>query len=226
MGEHDGHRNRLRQRFLKDGLDHLTDDQVLELLLFYAMPRRDTNPLARKLLAHFGSLSAVLDASYHELMEVEGMGEQTATLVHLVTPISRRYLMGRSQQNKIITSTQICGEYLLPYFYGSKDELIYLLCLDAKKKVLLCRLLQHGSIHSASFSIRNAVSTAMSCNATFVVLAHNHTSGVALPSQADITTTQYLREAMQALDIILIDHIIVADNDFVSMAENGYFLRP
>jgi len=226
MGEHDGHRNRLRRRFLKDGLDPLTDDQVLELLLFYAMPRKDTNPLARKLIAHFGSLSAVLDASHHELMAVEGVGEQTAALIHMINPISRRYLMGRSQQNTVVASTQACGEYLLPYFYGAKDEMVYLLCLDAKCKVLLCRLLQHGSIHSASFSTRSAAAAAINCNATSVVLAHNHTSGIALPSQADIATTQELRTTLRALDVILVDHIIVADNDFVSMAENGYFLDP
>ena len=90
--------------------------------------------------------------------------------------------------------------------------------------MLLCKLLQHGSIHSASISIRNAAAAAMSCNATSVVLAHNHTSGVALPSHADVATTNQLREALGALDIMLIDHIIVADNDYVSMAENGFFL--
>ena len=226
MGEHDGHRSRLRQRFLKNGLDPLTDDQALELLLYYAMPRKDTNPLARKLIAHFGSLSAVLDAPVHELMGVEGVGEQTATLISLVTPLSRRYLIGRSNQGDVVSSTQACGEYMLPYFFGSREEMVYLLCLDAKCRVLLCKLLQHGSIHSASFSIRNAAAAAMSCNATSVVLAHNHTSGVALPSHADVATTKQLREALSALVINLVDHIIVADNDYVSMAENGFFLYP
>ncbi len=224
MGEHDGHRERLRQRFLKHGLDTLSDDQVLELLLFYAVPRRDTNALARQLLAHFGSLAAVLEATPRELKAVAGIGENAALLLNLITPVARRYLLNRSEAGIILPSTQACGEYLLPYFFGAQEECVYLLCLDAKCKVLACRLLQTGSINSAGFSIRKAVETAMDCNASSVVLAHNHTSGVALPSEADYESTQRLKAALEPLDILLADHIIVADNDFVSLADNGFFL--
>lgn len=223
MGEHDGHRERLRQRFLKHGLDAMTNDQVLELLLFYAVPRRDTNALARKLLAHFGGIAAVLEAPLQELKTVAGIGENAAILLQLITPLARRYLLSRSEDGAILTSTQACGDYLLPYFFGAKEELVYLLCLDGKCKVLACRLLQTGSVNSAGFSIRKAAETTMSCNASSVVLAHNHTSGVALPSQADLDTTQRLKDVLEPLGILLADHIVVADNDFVSMADNGFF---
>lgn len=223
MGEHDGHRDRLRQRFLKYGMDVLPDDQVLELLLFYAVPRRDTNALARKLLAHFGTIAAVLEAPMQELKAAGGLSDNAAVLLQLMTPLARRYLLSRTQDSTVLASTQACGEYLLPYFFGAKEELVYLLCLDGKCKVLACRLLQTGSVNSASFSIRKAAEAAMACNASSVVLAHNHTSGVALPSHADLETTQRLRDALEPLGILLADHVVVADNDFVSMADNGFF---
>ena len=225
MREHNGHRERLRQWFLKHGLDNMTDDQVLELLLFYALPRRDTNALARKLLENFGSIAAVLEAPLQELENVGGIGENAAVLLHLISPLSRRYLLSRMEKGAILTSTQACGSYLLPYFFGAKEELVYLLCLDGKCKVLSCRLLQTGSVNSAGFSIRKAAEAAMACNASSVVLAHNHTSGVALPSQADLETTRRLQSALAPLGILLADHIIVADDDFVSMADNGFFLK-
>ena len=222
MGEHDGHRERLKQRFLNHGLDALPDDQVLELLLFYALPRRDTNPLARQLLQHFGSIAAVLDAPLQELKAVGGIGDSAAALLLLINPLSRRYLLSRSSKGTVLNSTHACGEYLLPYFFGATEELVYLLCMDARCRVLGCRLLQRGNITSASFSLRKAAEIAMSLNASSVILAHNHTSGVALPSQADFETTRRLRDALEPLDILLADHIVVADNDFVSMADSGY----
>ena len=221
MGEHDGHRDRLRKRFLTHGLDVLQDHEVLELLLFYALPRKDTNDLARKLLKHFGSISAVLEAPLSELKAVGGIGDNAAVLLHLVTPLSRRYLLSRNDKGICLSTTQACGEYLLPYFFGASEELVYILCLDAKCKVLACRLLHTGSVNSAAVSLRKAAEIAISCNATSVVLAHNHPSGLALPSKADQETTILLKNTLEPLEILLIDHIIVADHDFVSMADNG-----
>lgn len=221
MGEHDGHRGRLKERFLTQGLDALEDEQVLELLLFYALPRRDTRPVARKLLDYFGSIAGVLEAPLAELKTVAGIGDGAAALLELINPLCRRYLLSRANKGELLVSTQACGEYLLPYFFGSTEELVYLLCLDARCRVLGCRLLQQGSINSASFSLRKAAEVALASGASSVVLAHNHTSGVALPSQADFETTRVLRNALAPLDILLADHIIVADNDFVSMADSG-----
>ena len=170
MGEHDGHRDRLRKRFLEQGMDVLQDDQVLELLLFYALPRRDTNDLARKLLKHFGSIAAVLEAPLQELKTVGGIGESAAVLLHLITPLARRYLLSRVSPGVVLTSTQACGEYLLPYFFGATEELVYLLCLDGRCRVLACRLLQRGGINSASFSLRKVAEVAISSHASSVVL--------------------------------------------------------
>lgn len=221
MEDHSGHRDRLRKRYLKRNLDVLTDDQALELLLFYAIPRTDTNPIARRLIDHFGSFTAVLEASPQELMEVDGIGESAATLLSMITPFGRRYMLSRNKPGTVLTTTQMCGEYLAPYFFGAKTEKVYLLCLDAQCKVLHCKLLEEGTVNSANFSIRKAVEAAFSANATSVVLAHNHTSGLAVASHADCSTTHELKRALEPLDIHLNDHIIVTDGSFISLAECG-----
>lgn len=223
MGDHDGHRERLRKRFLKDGMDVLQDDQVLELLLFYALPRQDTNALARRLLKQFGSMAAVLDAPMEALKEVSGIGENAAVLLHLITPLARRYQLSRLEVGQVLLDTQSCGAYLSPFFFGAKAETVYLLCLDAKCKVLGCKKLQEGSVNMAGFSLRKAAEIAINTNATSVVLAHNHTNGMAIPSKTDVETTLELKRILEALGVCLVDHIIVADNDFVSLADNGLF---
>lgn len=220
---HTGHRARLKAQFLQSGLDALTDIQVLELLLFYANPRRDTNPIAHRLLNQFGSLSAVLDAPPELLGKVNGVGENAALLLHLVPCVCRRYLIDRASYEQVLDSTEKAGAFLVPYFFGARDEMVYLLCLDAKCKVLDCRMLSVGGVNTASVSVRKIVEAALACNATSVVLAHNHTSGIALPSREDEATTRQIRTALDAVGILLADHIIVADDDFVSMADSGFF---
>ncbi|MGM9521315.1 MAG: DNA repair protein RadC [Oscillospiraceae bacterium] len=223
MGIHDGHRSRLKERFIKQGLDGFDDHNVLELMLFYAVPRGDVNPLAHRLIERFGTLSAVFDAPVSELMRVDGVGENTATLIKLIPQIGRRYMISRSSMDNIILTPQQAGEYLAPRFYGETDEVVYMACLDAKCKVISCRLIGRGSVNSASVSVRKIVETALSQNATSVILAHNHTSGIALPSKEDEAATVKIVEALEAVDITLVDHIVVADDDFVSMADNGFF---
>lgn len=218
MSTHDGHRARLRKRFMDEGLDHFTEIQALELLLYYAIPRVDTNPIAHALLEHFGSLSQVLDASVEELCKVKGIGENTAVYLHLITEMGRFYQVNRSSQVKILSTLESCAEYLVPFFFGRKVESVFLLCLDAKCKVLACKEVGEGSVNSAGISIRKIVETAIGVNATTVVLAHNHPSGLAIPSAEDIQTTRRIANALQAVEITLADHIIVADDDYVSMA--------
>lgn len=219
---HKGHRERLKSRFLEEGLDNFTDIQVLELLLFYAIPQKDTNPIAHALLSRFGSLSQVLDADAEELKKVPGISDHSATLLRMVTEISRYYQVNSAQQTKVLTTLDDCGNYLVPYFFGRSTETVFLLCLDAKCKVLCCREVGEGSIHCASISVRKIVETAISSNATTVILAHNHPSGVALPSMEDVQTTRRIAAALSAVEVHLADHIVVADGDFVSMVQSGY----
>ena len=218
---HKGHRERLKQRFLEEGLDNFTDIQVLELLLFFAIPVKDTNPLAHALLDHFGSLSQVLEADVEELKKVPGIKDHAATLLALVTQLCRYYQVSSAQQNQVLTTLEDCGRYLVPRFFGRTKETVFLLCLDAKCKVLCCKEIGEGSVNSASISARKVVETALAANATTVVLAHNHPSGIAVPSNEDIQTTQRIAAALYAVEIHLADHIVVAEGDYVSMIQSG-----
>ena len=218
---HKGHRERLKQRFLEEGLGNFTDIQVLELLLFFAIPVKDTNPLAHALLDHFGSLSQVLEADVEELKKVPGIKDHAATLLALVTQLCRYYQVSSAQQNQVLTTLEDCGRYLVPRFFGRTKETVFLLCLDAKCKVLCCKEIGEGSVNSASISVRKVVETALAANATTVVLAHNHPSGIAVPSNEDIQTTQRIAAALYAVEIHLADHIVVAEGDYVSMVQSG-----
>ena len=218
---HAGHRNRVKQEFLSRGLEGWPGHRVLELLLFYAIPRRDTNPIAHALLEHFGSLSRVLEAPIEELQKVPQITEHSAVLLKLVTELARYYQVDSAQQTEILTTLDACGKYLVPRFFGRTKETVFLLCLDAKCKVLCCKELGEGSVNSASISVRKVVETALSANATTVVLAHNHPSGIAVPSNEDIQTTRRIAAALNAVEIYLADHIVVADGDYVSMVQSG-----
>jgi len=222
MSQHDGHRQRMKDRFLAEGLDNFSDVQVLELLLFYAIPRQDTNPIAHSLLDRFGGLSQVLEAPVEELEKVPGIGRNAAVLLSLATAVGRYYQVDRAMNTRVLPTVEKCGEYLVPFFYGRRNETVFLLCLDAKCKVLCCREIGEGSVNSAGVPIRRIVETALGANATTVVLAHNHPSGLALPSGEDVQTTRRVAAALSAVEISLADHIIVADEDFVSIAQSGY----
>lgn len=220
---HTGHRDRLRQRFIKEGLDGFNEINALELLLFYCVPRKDTNDLAHRLLDRFGSYSNVLNAPYEELKKVYGVSDYVATYLKLQGEAVRYYLTNRKIDGTVVRTSADYGELLCTYFEGRPNEMVFLLCLDAKCKVICCREIAEGSVNIAGVSIRKIVDAALSSNATSVVLAHNHPSGIAVPSGEDIHTTFQAYEALRAVEVILLDHIIVADGDFTSMVESGLF---
>ena len=220
MGIHQGHRERRRRLFLRQGLEPFADHEVLELLLFYAIPQKDTNPIAHRLMDRFGSLEQVLSATAEELEEVEGIGESAAVLLQLVPLISRRAALDSMNRAAILQTTGSRGEYCMALLAHRREEAVYLICLDAKYKVLSCALLASGP-SSAALSIRDIVNSALRVNATWVILTHNHPSGVALPSRDDLAVTDRVREALNAIDVGLADHIIVADSDFVSLRDSG-----
>ena len=224
MSIHDGHRQRLRQRFLEEGLDHFDEIQVLELLLFYCIPRKNTNEIAHALLERFGSVAQVMEAPVAELRKVNGMGENAAVFLALVNAFGRYYQVNRATNMELLSDIEKCGAYLLPKFIGRRNETVFLLCLDAKCKVLSCREVGEGSVNSAAVPIRRIVEMALGVNATSVVLAHNHPSGLAVPSGEDVQTTKHLAMALRSVEIELVDHIVVADGDFVSMVQSGLYI--
>lgn len=219
---HKGHRERLRNRFLEHGLENFSDIEAIELLLFYALPRRDTNELAHALLRSFGSFRSVMEAQAVDLMQVDGVGENAACLIRLVAELGRRYMASSRRTGKPIRSSDDAGEYLLPLFAYETSEQVYVLCLDSAGAVKQCRRIAKGMVNKVDFSTRDIVDTALRYNASHVILAHNHLSGTALPSAADINTTKKLRAALSMIGVELDDHIIVCDGDFVSLKDSGY----
>ena len=223
---HKGHRQRLKNRFLECGLKGFNDHQILELLLFYCVPRQDTNPIAHALLNHFdNSLDRVLEAPPSELKKIPGVGDSVATYLSLLNAFYRHYDSKSTKKEESLDSYEKCGQYLLAKFRKRRNETVFLLCLDAKCTLLCCKELGEGSVNSAAVPIRRIVEVALSVNASTVILAHNHPSGLAIPSDDDIQTTLRLAKAMDAVEITLADHIVVAEDDFVSMAQSGYY-RP
>lgn len=220
MGLHDGHRARKKKQFLQTGLDSFADHEALELLLYYAIPRRDTNPTAHLLLKKFGSLDGVLNASVEELQQVEGVGEAAALLLSLAPQMVRRSMRSPAKET-VLNSVEKCGRYFLRLLTNERREVLYQACLDAKGKLITCKKLAEGDADSAVFSVRQVVHNALTFDASVVVLAHNHISGVALPSESDCIVTRRVRDALRGLDIQLMDHIIVSDGDYVSMNQSG-----
>lgn len=225
MSIHEGHRKRLKDRFSQEGLDSFNELNALELLLFYCVPRMDTNPLAHRLLDHFGSFSAVLDASAEELEEVEGVGHNISTFLTFIPQVARYYNDNKNKHIKVLSSITECGRFFAPKFIGRKNEMVYMLCLDSKCKVLDCRKLGEGSVNSAGVPIRRIVDIALKTNAASVVLAHNHPGGFAFPSADDTQTTARVAQALASVDVILADHLVFADEEFVSMVQSGHYSR-
>lgn len=224
MYTHKQHRQRMRDRFRKEGLDNFSEVHVLELLLFYAIPQVDTKPLARELLNQFGSFSQVLEATEEELLSVKGVGPSVATYLTLLNATCRYQRVNSLKKDIILADSDAYGKYLVEYFVGRRNETVALLFLDAKCKVRNCQILSEGDVNATSIPVRKVVELALAANATSVVLAHNHPSGIALPSKEDIAITRQIATALGSIGIILADHIVVTDDDFTSMAQSGLYV--
>lgn len=216
---HKNHRMRFRERFINHGLDSFEDHQVLELLLFYSIPRIDVNELAHRLMNTFGSLHNVLDAPLEELKKIEGVGENTAVLLKLIPQLGRRYLISRENASGkvVLTGSADAGRYIIPYFHSQRDEVVYIICLDNANRVISCRPLFKGNLNSAAVSTRKLVEHALRENAAGIIMAHNHLSGSTNPSKADVETTVAIAKALRAVEIRLIDHIIIAGDAYSSI---------
>lgn len=219
--KHIGHRNRLRERFITAGEEKLSSfepHEVLELLLFYVMPRVNTNEIAHDLINTFGSLHAVFDADIHSLKQVKGIGEQSAFFLSLLSGVFNEYAKSKiSIKNVIITSANV-GEYIKPLFLTHIYEALYIISLDAKNRVITYDLVCRGSLDYVGIKLRDVVSVVMRSNASSVILAHNHPGGHSEPSNADKRITQIIRSLLQSIDVRVVDHIIVAGDEYTSMA--------
>lgn len=219
MSVHDGHRQRMKERFLAHGLDGFAEHETLEFLLMFAIPQGNLNPLAHSLIESFGSLAGVLDASHDELVKISGVGAHTATLLALMPSLFREYSKA-SMREIILTTPAKSGEYILSLFVGRRVETVFLVSLDGKSRVIGTDLIHVGSVNSVDISIRKIIQTALRHSASTVLLAHNHPGGIALPSPEDCATTKTIAGSLSAVGVPLRDHIIVADNDYVSMFQS------
>lgn len=221
MGEnlHSGHRQRVKDRFLKGGLDHFDCHQILEMLLFYGISRKDTNELAHRLLNRFHTLSGVLKASYRDLLSVKGMTPHAATLIRFCGELSVEYVKDVSVKHEQLETSDKIGDYMRPYFLGLKKEIVMMMCLNNRFEVLDCARISEGSVNATDVSIRLIVERALQYNATMVVIAHNHPEGFATPSKEDVYTTDTIKNALSIVNVSLFDHIVYAQDDYVSMRQ-------
>lgn len=221
MDIHEGHRQRLKDSYMDNGLDKLNDINALELLLFYAVPRRDTNPIAHALLNRFGSLDKVFEASERELMEVSGIGRSAAALIRLIPDMYKRSQVSKTASLKHIRNTDDAVDFFQPRFLNEKDELLLVLYLGNDCTVLKCEEMGRGTVNAVDTSVRRIVETALKNKATAVYVAHNHPGGTPMPSREDDFFTRKLYQSLELLSIPLMDHIIFSDDDCISLDETG-----
>ena len=220
---HSGHRERMREKYKTAGLDTFSSHEVLELLLFYANKRGDTNPVAHRLIERFGSLPAVLEAEYEDLKKIDGIGDTAATLITFMPQLFRRYTSEKTEKIKTVSNFQDLKNYLMPRFYGMNIERVALLCLDSQGRINNFVFASEGSLKLAQIDMRKIAQLALQNNAESIILAHNHPGGVASPSRSDIETTSVLVKSMGLINVHVADHVIISDEDVFSMASSEKF---
>ena len=221
---HEGHRQRVKARYLAEGLDAFEDHQVLEMLLFFCIPMKDTNELAHKMIREFGSLAGLFEADPKDIGRRCGVSENTSILISLIPSLTRRYFKGKWGDKPVLNSTSKAGEYAVSLFTGRTYEAFFVICLDAQNKVNYAALVHEGTINEAAVYPRLIVEAALRHQANSIILAHNHPGGSIQPSSADIDVTKKIITAVEAISIKVMDHIIVAGDKFCSFAEKGFMI--
>lgn len=220
---HKNHRLRLKKRFLQQGLASFEEHNAIELLLFFGIPFRDTNEEAHLLLETFGSLVNVLDAPYEELIKVKGISEHSATLLKLIPQFCSRYYDTKALDAEVAPENLVdyLGQRLKAKYISELNEVPYLICLDNRLRILYFGKMGEGSNDCVSINTRKIIEIAIRCNATNVILAHNHPIGLVEPSSRDRMVTRQLYHALASASLKLLDHIIVSGGDYYSMAARG-----
>lgn len=222
---HSQHRQRVKQEFRDNGLEHFPDHKVLEMLLFYTIPQKDTNPIAHRLIERFGSFSSVFEAPYDLLLAEEGIGPETATYIKALSAYVKRYMIDTyAERNYLKTSGEI-KEYIRYRFLSDIVEKVLLVCLGPGKKIVYSGTIAEGTLEQVEIIPANLIKISLRANAVQAILAHNHPGGFCNPSRKDLNTTFILYEELKRVDVELIDHMIVAADGIYSMQESGMFPR-
>ncbi|MBQ9106865.1 MAG: DNA repair protein RadC [Clostridia bacterium] len=209
---HEGHRNRLREKFRRAGVEGFADHEMLELLLFNSIPRANTNDTAHLLMEHFGSITAVLEADERQLMSIKGIGPRSAHLIKLIGAFTRLYIARKHEVGNVLDTKDKVVDFMLPYYIGAVNEIFYLITLDNSLQLINCTKISEGTPNSVDINIRRVVEVAIKDNASSVILVHNHLVGGSFPSEADINTTVQLVSTMKSIGLKVIDHVIVVLN--------------
>lgn len=216
---HKGHRVKVRNRYYETGFNGMADHNVLEMLLFFGIPYRDTNEMAHELISRFGSFSGVLEADVKDLITIKGMTENAACLISMILPLYKRYMENISSRKPEFVSKEELSVFIRSLFLDTNDERLYALAYDSSRRYIGYKNIGDGDIRSSRADIRKLSAFVLECKATGVILAHNHPHGIVVPSQEDIDCTKYIYKILNALKVRLLDHIIVNENDYISMAE-------
>lgn len=219
---HSGHRQRLKERFIKSGLDSFQPHEVLELLLFYTRPRMDTNAIAHRLIDKFGSISNVFDADIEEISSVEGVGDNSGILIKMIPQLSKVYGCSKVENDQLDTSKKVC-QYFENLYIGSKSEQLKVACLDDNLHVVACATVIEGGLSSVPVDVRKIVEFTYRTKCEMIILAHNHPNGLAIASDNDVKSTRMLVPILKNVGIRLLDHIIVNPTNATSMYDSGYF---
>lgn len=223
VGKHAGHRNRMRDRYRANGFNGMSSHEILEMLLFYSIPRKNTNEIAHDLIDRFGSLSGVLEAPEDKLTEVKGITPISATLIKMIIPLYNEYKKELNSATKL-KNPEECGDYLIQYFAGELREHTVIISIDGSCRVIGFDDICSGDASTVTMDFKKIMQVIMKYPlATSVIIAHNHPGGIALPSHYDIESTVEIHEALKALGISLVDHIIVAGDEYISMASSPRF---
>lgn len=220
---HNGHRERLKKQAILYGIDNWPEHQVLEYLLFFGIPQRDTNELAHRLINRYGSIVSVLEASYDSLKENKGLGDNVASLITLIPQLFKYIENIRvSKKHLNFKSVSQIAQYMTPKFYNVSREVLYVLSLDNKQKLLSADVVLEGVVNRVNVDQRKIVENVIGNNASNIVLCHNHPSGIPAPSHDDIIATKKIIETMNEIGITVLDHIIITDSEYCSMMEMEY----
>ncbi len=218
---HENHRARMQARVERDGLESLAEHEALEYLLFLAIPRKDTNELAHRLIQHFGDFCKVMEADAHQLEQVEGIGPKSARLICTMMAFFRYYELKKRKNRTTLEKTEAAVQYVKPLFLGQQNELLYLILMDDKCRPLQELRVAEGVPNRVHIDTRKLLRDVARTNATCGILAHNHPTGLALPSEADVVATLGIMQTLDPLGVHIVDHIIIAGEDACSMLERG-----
>lgn len=219
---HNEHKKRLRARFLEQGGESFYDHEILEMLLSYAIVRGNTNEIAHRLINNFGSLDGVFEASYESLLKIDGVGEKSATIIKMQYELFRTYETSKYKIKNEICTTEKIVKYLAGLFFRKKHELLYMVCVDNRDRVIKNKFIFAG-VKEIPVALREIISEVIATNASGVILAHNHPNGILKASEEDIYATKVIEKSLNSISVELIDHFIFCDNEHLSILNNHSF---